>query len=207
MKNTLITFLFILFISGCKKDDNQPVTILPGSYFPVYPGSYWVYLENNSRTYTDSTSDHYMEHQYYMGEAQKEDGSTYKRYSETVLVPFLNGNPIYKYQKLVHYIPPYGDTYGLDTFLSEKIGDKFSEWADTRYGDFTEHNEVVAKTTNENNDSVLIVNGHWVYGPNVGSTNVKTYVKNVGLTSKYLINLDGDTTYKLELTDYFVNLP
>jgi hypothetical protein len=207
MKNLFMIILFFLLISGCKKDDNQPITILPGSYFPVYPGSYWVYTDSQSRTYTDSTSDHYIEHQYYMGEAQNEDGSTYKKYSETVLVPFLNGNPIYKYQKLVHYIPPYGDNYGLDTFLSETIGAKFSDWSDTRYGDFTEHNEVVAKTINENNDSVLIVLGHFVYGGNVGSINVKTYVKNIGLISKYSINQAGDTTYRLVLTDYFVNLP
>ncbi len=207
MKSSFITFLFILLICGCKKEDNQPVTILPGSYFPVYPGSHWIYLDNNSRKFTDSTSDHYIEHQYYMGEVQNEDGSTYKRYSDPVLVPFLNGNPIYKYQKLVHYMPPFGDSYGLDTFLSEKIGDEFSDWADTRYGDFTEHKVTVSKTTNENNDSILIVNGHWVYGPNIGTTSVYTYVKNIGLTSYYVTNQSGDTSYRLVLTDYFVNLP
>lgn len=207
MKHYFIIISMILLIAGCKKDENQISTILPGNYFPVYPGSYWVYLENNSKIIKNSTSDTYVENHYYMGEAQKEDGSIYTRYSETVLVPLLNGNPIYKYSKLVHVLPPFGDYYELSPFLSEKIGDQFSDWTDTRYGDFSEYKVVVDKTINENQDSVLIVNGHWVYGPNVGSISVKTYVKNIGLTSSYMINQDGDTTYRLVLTDYFVNLP
>jgi hypothetical protein len=140
-----------------------------------------------------------------MGVHHNEDGSSYKKYSNPVKVPFLNGQPIYQYQALEYHGAPYGDYYRFNNFLSEKVGNTFSEWMDTRYGDFTEHKEVVQKTIDKNHDSILIVKGHWVYGPLLGDTSILIYTKNIGLTSSIILNENRDTISKTILIEYFIN--
>ena len=47
--NILLLLLIAVLFFSCEKEEEPPV-IYPKSYFPVYPGSYWVYTNGETRT-------------------------------------------------------------------------------------------------------------------------------------------------------------
>lgn len=179
-----------------------PDTVEPGSYYPVYPGSFWEYDINGQPGRRDSTSATYLPHRYQTGY----DSLGQPTYSDTAYVPFLNGEPIYGYSKIEHPLPPF--MYLPDAFwpiLSETVGFSYTEgWTDPRFGDHNEYLQVVSKTL-EGGDSVITVRGHRVYGlTQVVST--RKYVKGIGLT--LWMNVDtvaNDTYFRQELRNYFIN--
>src|SRR6185295_7735575 len=92
MKNRLSYLLAILFlIVSCKKEKSIS-TIYPLSFYPVYPGSFWKYLENDTDTVVSSTASDYIETGFRMN-----NGKTAYTY-----VPYLDNEPIFQYQKMCH---------------------------------------------------------------------------------------------------------
>ena len=81
-----IGFLFILLIIfSCIKRE-EPEIIYPKSYFPAYPGSYWVY--NNGQTV--KVDQNYHLHSY-------ENNISSNNKTEEVYVPRINGQYVYEY--------------------------------------------------------------------------------------------------------------
>ncbi len=206
----ILIALFSTMFFACEKNQEIPMakepsydTIYPRSYFPVYPGSWWKYKINNAEIITSSVSNEYQLNFYRIS-----DNSSLAPllYSDTVYVPLLDAQPIYGYEKIEWRRPPFGDYYIEWPILSETVGFKFERnWEDKRYGDFTEKVEVKQKLLH-GTDSVLILEGHWVYGPNQKNKSYQTYIKEIGLVKEFIVDTTtSDTLYKKELIDYFVN--
>ncbi|MFL2579771.1 MAG: hypothetical protein ACJ0QQ_06875 [Parvicellaceae bacterium] len=54
-------------------------------------------------------------------------------------------------------------------------------------------------------DSLIVLEGHWVWGPKMNHRSYQVYKKYIGLTNHYEIdNSTGDTIYKKILINYFV---
>jgi hypothetical protein len=213
MKQFVRTILWCLLFSGsivsCTWEKEQgeiysePMTIVPFNYYPVYPGSWWLYEVNDTTTEQVEVSSTYLPHRYVNAPG---NGSGMDSYSDTTYVPFLNGKPIYGYNKIAWVAPPFGNYYVQWPILSEEVGFEFErDWTDKRFGDFSEKVKVTSKYFN-GTDSIITLEGHWVYGPNVSKKSYQTFGKNIGLTTEYIVDtLTMDTVYKKTLLNYFVN--
>ncbi len=210
MKIYLATFVLLsVVIFSCKKEPQKPHvehtydTIMPHAYFPVYPHSWWKYEVNGSEITTSAVSNVYQLHAYRISENYS---WVQPIYSDTVYVPYLDADPIYGYDKIEWVQPPLGDYYRKWPILSETVGFTFErKWEDKRFGDFTEKVEVKNKIFN-GIDTVLILEGHWVYGPNVANKSYQEFTKGIGLTCELIIDtVNLDTIYRKKLIDYIVN--
>ena len=183
---------------------NEATTYVPLSYYPVYPGSWWLYEVNDTTTEQVEVSATYLPHRYINAPANLSGVQTY---SDTAYVPFLNGQPIYGYNKINWVSPPFGNYYVQWPILSEQVGFEFErDWTDKRFGDFSEKVKVISKFFN-GTDSIITLEGHWVYGPNVSRKSYQSFGKNIGLISSYVVDtLTVDTVYKKVLLDYHINL-
>nr|NQU94285.1 hypothetical protein [Bacteroidota bacterium] len=208
MKSSLVLIISLIIcieFSGCKKENSDIHdtadydTVYPGGYYPSFPNTWWKYIVNDSEISIIEVSESYVLHSY--KNAQYDTSS----YSEPKYVPFVNSQPIYGYMKLQQIIPPYGKHQTLWPILSEEIGFKFDRyWSDKRYGDFAEHVEVVNKIFN-GSDSLLKLEGHWVYGPLVNNKSYQVFTKGIGLTSGIIVDtVNNDTITKKILIDYFI---
>lgn len=178
-----------------------PDTAFPGSYYPVYPGSFWEYTINGQPGLRDTTSATYLPHSYVSHYNQGQ-----AVYSDTVYVPFLNGRPIYGYSK-IEQPPPIFSMTGEKFWpiLSETVGFSFTEgWIDTRFGDHNEYLKVVSKDV-QGSDSVITIRGHRVYGL-TQNVSTRKYVKGVGLSLWIIVDTTAnDTFFRQELINYFIN--
>lgn len=202
--------ILAITLFACKEEPINPAlptstfdTIFPKSYLPVYPNSWWKYEINGNTTITTTVSNKYQLHSYRISE---NNSWTTQAYSDTVYVPFFESKPIYGYEKIEWIKPPFGDYYTKWPILSETVGFKFDrDWEDKRYDDFAEKVEVKQKIFN-GHDSILILEGHWVYGPNINNKRQQEYIKGVGLSKDLLIDtVNSDTIYKKVLIDYFIS--
>lgn len=216
MKNLTLIVLISIFLCECRKDKSltgtngiipQYDTLKPLNYYPIYPGSYWKYLRNDTDTIVFNASQTYIKHNYIKWQGFDNNGNWVKEYSDTVYVPFLNNNPIYQYNKIEHILPPLGDFYITWPIVSEEVGFIFNrEWNDPRLGDYNEKVVVKQKTVNSKNDSVIILRGHWMNGASKNCISIQEYTKNIGLSSHIKIDtVSMDTIYKLQLIDYHIN--
>jgi hypothetical protein len=115
--------LFIAFVIGssalfvsCKKDKAPPViipktidTLYPLSYLPVYPGSYWKYVDSNGDSTIDITNPTY-ELDYWSNTAD---------HSDTYYAPMYNGIYIWGYQ--AHKSTGHPLSPPMQTILSENL--------------------------------------------------------------------------------------
>ena len=201
-----LTLLFLIICAGCQKE-KEPTIIEPGSYFPVYPNSWWKYLVNNSDIQIDTTSDDYIVHSF------KVDGDP-DRYSDPARVTFFNGEPIYGYYYVESvYFPttPYDGIQELWPILSETVGFTFHRgWNDERIGHPEEIVCVKSKTFN-GQDSILMLESHWEswsIGGGFSNKRYRQFYKNIGLVSEILVDTaTSDTLSKKILIDCFVNHP
>jgi hypothetical protein len=203
-------FILLLFIicAGCQKEKQpDPPIIEPGSYYPVYPNSWWKYLVNDSVIKWDTTSDDYLLHSYLIHENPE-------KYSDPVRVPFLNGNPIYcyKFVDTIGYPDNYYGLHELWPILSEEVGYSFwISWFDTRYAQLNQRATVESKTFNGTDSVLHLVSGwtnvyvdYYVYP----EKRYRTFVKGIGLTSDILVDtVTSDTLSRKILIDYYVNHP
>jgi hypothetical protein len=215
MKWAIGLLLMISLFTACKKSaievhEPQPVaydTIRPLGYYPVYPGSWWKYMVNGTQISYDSVGAQYMLHSYKNNQSSYDSaGNIVDYYSDTVFVPFLNGRPIYGYKRIEHIMPPFGNYYTQWPILSETVGFSFDRfWTDKRYGDFSEKVRVEDKYF-DGQDSVLILEGHWVYGPAVNKKSYQKYLKGIGLTYEVIIDtISQDTLFEKKLMDFLIN--
>jgi hypothetical protein len=205
MRLLKLTFLLLIFsLIACNKENNYRI-IEPGSYFPVYPDSWWKYIINDSIIIKDSTNENYIL-----------DGMP-PEFSEQVYIPVyysasyspiaING-PIYKYHKIINY-PKRGPGSQLWPILSETIGYSFDVLPyEVAHSPYIERATVQAKIFN-GQDSILIINGHFedVYGNDtLPLKRHREFTKNIGLSMNVLYDtIKMDTVYKSILIDHYIN--
>src|SRR5205809_1148367 len=84
-----------------------PDTIFPKQYLPVYPGSYWKYLDENNDTVIYKTDPAYKLHSF-------KSSALNGKSSNSVYVPFWNDKPIYEYATPDYNVTPaFQDEYAL----------------------------------------------------------------------------------------------
>jgi hypothetical protein len=202
-----LIFIFIISLISCKKDNDYPI-IEPGSYFPVYPDSFWKYLVNDSIIIMDSTNDSYYLHHFPLMD-------TYDEYTEFTYVPYYNSSDlsplgytgaVYKYGRYTYNALTPAQIW---PFLSETIGYSFSEEPVSQYPFENELFTVKAKVFN-GQDSVLIIVGTYFVNnyPQFTSSRkrYREFIKGVGLAKDIVYDtITSDTISKKILVDYYIS--
>jgi hypothetical protein len=201
----ILCFALILF-TDCNKED-QPEIVVPGSYFPVYPGSWWKYRVNNTMEIIDSTAKDYISYSYTIDDVYHNI-----HYSSTDLVPWYYASaqspvgitgPIFKYDHIDTH--KWFGTY-FWPILSEEIGYEFSEHMGDQYPEMIEIVTVKEKKF-DGQDSILILEGRyeWWYEPYDSIMRIREFTKDIGLTSDIGINpFNNDTVWNKVLIDYHI---
>ncbi|MBE9467820.1 MAG: hypothetical protein IMY72_05785 [Bacteroidetes bacterium] len=127
-----LILLFILVISFSCQKENDPSVISPKSYFPAYPGSYWVYTDGETRTVEPD----YCLHSYQQGVVGPD-------FSEEAYVPKMGQQYVYEYGITQNSV-----THPLKQLLSEKLNDTWvvKDW----------NNEEIIRKVIAINDTVKI---------------------------------------------------
>jgi hypothetical protein len=211
----ILKFIFIALLASslfsCKKHDDETITssnhfifsslhdtIKPLRYYPVFPGSFWTYLNEKNDTVKYYTFGNYMKDCFAPG------------FTDTVFVPFLvkpkyGPAPIYQYDQISHFTPyVYGQASDKRTPILSEIQDKTFKrgGTDFRYSDYRATMLVIGKFK-INNDSVLILKGY--SGLEFGVFH-EHYTKDIGLTLSYATDsITNDTISKLRLINYYIN--
>ncbi len=196
--NILISFCLIFLLLSCKKEHDHYEIIYPGSYFPVYPNSWWKYIDQDSVIKINSTGSEYSLHNYKLLGDYDDD-----EFSDPCYVPYLNGSPIYYYDKIVYQVFPFGSSRW--PILRVITGVQFQkDWIDPRNGYPVEMVVVKGKYFN-GTDSILIQESHWTMDVSDVIT-TQEYAKNIGLIRQYSRDtITGDTISKSWLIDYYVS--
>jgi len=189
---------------ACNKE-NDYRKIEPGSYFPVYPGSWWKYIINDSTIIKDSTSVDYKldclppecNEQVYVPVYYSANNS-----------PIAINGPVYKYHRIINY-PKRGPGSQLWPILSETIGFSFDVLPyEVAHSPYIERATVKAKVFN-GQDSILIITGH--FEDNYGNDTLplkrhREFTRNIGLTMNVLYDtIKMDTIYKCILIEHYIN--
>src|SRR4051812_25136770 len=118
MKNLILIIVISAALAACKKDPPihfgpdpkmdtvaaaVPDTVWPGSYYPVYPGSWWKYRQDGNTIVDYTTSPQFVKSSYLVMDARNypygpNGGKVI--YSDTAYVPLLNGDPVYGYSRI-----------------------------------------------------------------------------------------------------------
>jgi len=194
MKKFLVLIIILFF--SCKKEDPIPVTIYPFPYLPVYPGSYWKYLNQNGDTVLQTTSTEYVLHRYKYKNDYEDNNMT-----SPVYVPFWNGIPVYGYSSPIKLDPL--TYYTQVSYLSTKIGQEYKYY--TRFGMISRlvaniDTSLVLFATTYNN--VIVVNEYHLNPPYehppvlVGKN---YYAKDIGLV------MEEDLYDTIKIISYYIN--
>jgi len=198
LQRLFILGLFFLICAACNKDKNEIIeTIEPGSYFPVYPGSYWRYIDSNGDTLSRTTGPKYVEDIYYVGGVAKQ-GPYY--------VPLYEGKPIWGYYEHYNNLSHSYDYPGFVLILS----DSMYSWNTYISRTPALWRKVVFR------DSSINVLGHNYYptimveeyradgtSPNLAWEYKRYYAKHIGLIKEEHRNYSG--VYTIYLLDYHIN--
>ena len=111
--NILMFLVISVLAFSCKKEEDPPF-IYPKSYFPAYPGSYWIYTNGETKT---------VDPDYYLHSYQQ--GVVSPSFSENAYVPKIGQQYVYEYS-----ITQNSTTYPLKKLLSEKLNDSWvvNDW-------------------------------------------------------------------------------
>lgn len=105
MFRALLLVVSVMFLAYCTKKEvpvptstssntySKPDTIKPGAYFPVFPGSWWVYkITDTVSTRVDSVicSTSYKPFVYCLN-----DGTACTHWSDTIFVPYVRGGALF----------------------------------------------------------------------------------------------------------------
>jgi len=208
MRLLIITIVLLIFSSvACKKENNYLI-IEPGSYFPVYPNSWWKYRVNDSLTALDSTSDNYILNNYPLGLyiEEKTDLVYVPYYNCTDLSPIGINGPIYKYDKITYNAMTPWQRWPI---LSEEIGFSFYKNPLSQYPAANEAHTVKAKIFNGQDSVLIIVGTFFVNNYPQFTTSRKRYqefVKGIGLVKDVVYDtITFDTVSRKILVDHYIS--
>jgi hypothetical protein len=203
----LILFVFILF--GCNdKPEIEIQTIYPLPYLPVYPGSYWTYLNEFGDTIHSFVEDEYKTDRY---QSYELNGN----YTDNAFVPFWNGLPIYGYSTPEYTVTAAYHETGKEgkrqlPILKETKGYGWRTYS-SQYGSSARWVVAVDTTIVVNSityNNVIVVNdsGYSYQGLNTVHSfgRASYFAKDVGLIRE---DRDGGSgiIIHLSLIDYFIN--
>jgi hypothetical protein len=114
--------LIILFVLSCKNDKSEspePVieTVYPLPYFPLYPGSWWTYVNENGDSIETITISDYQQHSY-------ADITQNGAQTSVVKIPFWDQYPMYGYS-YPKKVRPDDNGLTLVAFLTTQKGDQW----------------------------------------------------------------------------------
>jgi hypothetical protein len=198
-------FFLILIVTSlfctCKKDQELIDTYFPGDYLPAYPGSYWIYsnqdtikTENSYRKDTLETPVYYQDNIYAI------------EYCEFFECGYY---PIYDHQTLRNYtLFPNYCTESIK-LLDETLN---KSWMTYNWKDYFIRREVTAKDVqislpnSKMYDSVIVVEENIETIADYGKKE-HYYAKNVGLIGIKTIHMNFDTlnTFDYYLIEYKIN--
>ena len=211
----LIVFLILIGVFSCRKDIVKNYeTVVPLDYFPAYPGSYWVYDNND----TLKVLDYYQP--YIFNSSSYSSSPNY----DTLMLPKLILNGIYnkgeKYAFVKEYSisKPHNSNYKIPpfiTFLTLTENGKFS------ISEYYQGEHIVGKTIKKDT-SVLIGNTMYnnviitihyneacsgYYSQEECASVREYYAKGVGLIKRESKNPVLDTVYTktFEIVDFYIN--
>ena len=194
----------LVFFISCHKDQEEYPIIYPGSYFPVYPGSWWKYMTWDNSIITHSVNPTYKLDKYVTWDVYNDGHKA--EYSDPCYVPFYDGQPIYGYDKIDKgEAAPFATCYKRWPILSEQTGFSFQkEWVDHRYITCYEVVGVMGKYFN-GTDSILVQKIKMIPCP-VDLVTIQEFAKNIGLIKQFSYDtITFDTVSKIWLIDYYVS--
>jgi len=210
---TILKCLVLSVIVGlisCKKNNDVYEKIEPLEYFPAFPGSYWVY-DNNETLQVEKYERYTYNTEAYDGEPKY----------ETLILPKLVLNGIFNAPDAIAYIKRYSISkssyhiyrdFAFIDLLAETEGSTFyitSTWGGNRNEGKTIKKDTSIIVQNKRYDNVLITvqynTGCW--NPNYSieecSTIKEYYAKNVGLIKRERRHIaDSVWTKDIELVEY-----
>jgi hypothetical protein len=204
----LLIFLTIICLSAssCRKDPPTTKPLIPWSYFPVYPGSWWKYADSSGNVTTYSTSPHYV-----LYDATLDIWPGQYAKVGPYLLTYYEGSPILGNKRPDNKYTNDGMTTFLDTL--QPVGFRLYNGEHWGWQWFT---EVIAKDTSmivqgKRYDHIIGMrenssNGGWFipsyrtyyYARNIGIVKIIAGQKNNPKDSVYI-------TTSTDLVDYFVN--
>ena len=206
----LIIILAITVISACKKEqvvESQPqyATILPLSYFPTFPGSYWTYEDTFGDTTHFTTSPDYILDAYF---------TSYGVLSDSAYVPYYNGQAIWWYSYDINFAQYQGGFSSLERMLSDSLVTG-STWTISSQANTKIHRQI------KNSDTTVEINGIF-YSPTIvvdelyevsslftQMTDRRFYTKDIGLIKHEKYDLNPGSPLNISNTtvivDYYIN--
>jgi len=194
----VLSGLLVFICFSCKKDKIE--TLGPKSYFPVFPGSYWEYLDSEGDTIVKRTASDCIEDIYCVG-GDVVDGPYY--------VPVYEGVPIWGYSEHTGNPAHSYQSPGLVPVLSlsSSLGQAWEVWFDSG-------TEVSRKVVFR--DSTIHVSGNEYYPTmmveefySIGPWDYiwrykRYYAEHIGLIKEERLNYDA-SIYTINLIDYHIN--
>ena len=212
----ILSILFTAMIS-CKKDDpdnplavpHPPIedtipnydTIFPLSYLPVYPGSFWKYIDPFNDTIALLTDTAYILDFYEVGAAAY--------VSDTFYVPVYDGDPIWGYEAHTGPISHAG-SYPLTRILSDSLP-VGSSWVVHSWSGTVVRRKIIAKDTNimiQNHEysPTIVVEEYYSEGPLSYIWIARRYfTKNIGMIKEELFNMPDSTITTSYIINYHIN--
>lgn len=214
MSKSKILILFLVLFA-CKKPaplaPSAPIKYEPQPYFPVYPGSYWEYVDQNSIIKRYSTSDKY--------------DLVYIQYTDSiildpVLLPNYNGNYYLGYYQIRRNNSIANGKYDeFINFFSDELNKQFSSGYSYSSGHLSTTSRTNCKVQEVNKtinhpylgivDSIVLID-KLIYLKQNGyegvTHEIEYYAKNIGMIRNCSINdISGDTIVISDLKSYFIN--
>ncbi len=179
-------------------------TIYPKPYFPVYPGSFWIYF-SDSNYVTLRVSEQYEQHSYL-----KDIKNGESVFSDTVYVPVYEGVPSYGYEYIQNIPLPNDPRQVLWPRLSDKVGFEFTQEYLNPFatGDKNEYLTVSEKITSGGDiiDTTLVITGYWKDTAKANQISIREYVYDIGLRKHLVIDTaKNDTIYSSVLVGHKIN--
>lgn len=201
--------LLILVAPSCKKDPppSPPPVLYPKAYLPAYPGSWWKYATDTGDTLDWTTSGDYQTHHFTQADFSE---------SVSVRVPYLNGMPVYEYDKIANAPLTGGAAYAKRwPVLREETGVKFErEFYDAQTPTNQRENVTVLgkipqlMLNGTSYDTVLVQRGFaWAtYDMQLKPVYTCEYfARNIGLVWKTKVDtVSGDTLLNQKLINYHI---
>jgi hypothetical protein len=185
MKKIIIQVLILLLILSCEKENQKEIipdipeydTVAFGDYFPVYPNSYWIYLNKSGDTIIHKTDSIYTLWSNYNPVNNPYD--TVKYY-----VTKYDGKAVNKYSIYVG-----SDSYhesGWESILPDELykGNLFQErydWPNTYYSGVIQTIDTTIMIHSNYYDSVVIVMEYCGPSPGILPYGKTFYAKKIGI--------------------------
>lgn len=207
--------ILIILVGACSKDANNiydPVntegydTIFPLSYFPVYPGSFWKYIDSNNDTILITTDSTYSKDAFAAG------GASY--FSDTFYVPRYNYPGQYNHTAIWRHEAHTGPisnagSYPLTRILSDSlpVGNSWTifNWAGTSVSRKIITRDTTIDILGTKYHPTIAIEEYYSHGPPTYIwINRRYFTKNIGMVKEESYNYSDSTHNEKLLIEYHI---